>query len=345
MNLDLLTDGTPDTKPWANLQLNSINANTSNTKYGATATNPSWNGALAVVPTVTVGAVVAGVGGSLITYSPTRDEVIQSGLSGANTAGLTTAGVAWTQIVTPMSNPSIMWSPTLSLYSAVDGSGTAVYTSVDGVTYVIGTPFAPGFSIYSGFIWSTVFSKFINSSGDALNKICDSSDGKVYTSRASTRLVQGFAESVKLGRVVAVGDAGAQYTDDGKTWTPCAQVFSASAVAWSDTYSCFVTVPRNGTRRECWRSSDGITWTVTNAFGGGVNIRTIVWSQDMGLFIAGGDTAYLAFSIDGLTWRRANVAGAYASYGGTYIQPWGQYMLIGIGAFFVTNGKRFKNPV
>ena len=59
MNLDLLTDGTPDTKPWANLQLNSINANTSNTKYGATATNPSWNGALAVVPTVTVGAVVA----------------------------------------------------------------------------------------------------------------------------------------------------------------------------------------------------------------------------------------------------------------------------------------------
>lgn len=343
MNLDLLTDGTPDTKPWLSIVADSINTVSSNSKYPATATFPSWNGALAVAPSLVVNAVPAGVGASLVTYSNTRDEVIQSGVTGVTTAGVTTNGSTWTKILTtPMPNPCIMWSPTLNYYSAIDGSGTAVYTSVDGVVYTIGTPFATGFNVTTGYMWSTVFNKFISSSGNAANRICDSSDGKVYTARSSNRIVQGMDESPSLGIVVAVGDQGPQYTEDGKTWINSTQVFSASDVTWSDTFSCFITVPRLGTKRESWRSSDGKTWTVSNVFSGLSDIRTVTWSQDMGLFFAGGDSSYLAFSLDGYTWRRANITTSGDVYGSSYVKPWGQLFFVSISTVTTTNGKKFK---
>ena len=342
MNLDILTDGTPDTKPWLSIVCDSVDAVSSNTKYPATSTNTSWNGALAVVPTVLQNEVPPGIGGTIITYCNTRDEVIQSGLAGVTTSALTTNGSDWGPIATPISNPSIMWSPTLNIYSVINGAGSDVYTSPDCTVFTIGTPFVPGFFINSGFMWSTVFNKFISSTADVNNYICDSSDGVTYTSRASTRVVQKFAESPKLGRLIAVGDNGAQYTDDGKTWIPCVQIFSASAAAWSDTFDCFVTIPRNGTKTECWRSSDGITWTVTNPFSGLNNLRALTWGQDLGLFVAGGDDSYVAFSQDGYTWRRAEVGGLIDSYGAEYITTWGQYMLVGIGGFVLTNGKRFR---
>jgi hypothetical protein len=341
MNLDLLTDGEPDTKPWLPIVCDSVDCLRINSKYPATASDNSWNGALAVVPTVISNALPVGTGGNVLSHSTARNEVVLSGLAGANTAAVTTDGVVWAQVISPTTNTTIMWSPTLNLYSAIDGAGTAVYTTPDLVVYTIGTPFP---SVFQGgdFFWSDLFNKFLVGSVAAGNRICDSVDGKNYIPRVATRNVQGFAESKSLGRIVGVGDLGAQYSDDGVVWTNVTQVFSAADVDWSDTYGCFVTVPRLGTRTECWRSKDGITWTVTTPFSGLVNIRTMTWSQDMGLFFAGGDGSYVAFSMDGLTWRRAIVPGAVASYASIYVREWGQYILGGISLFVLTNGPRFR---
>jgi hypothetical protein len=336
MNLQLLTDATPlEKKEWAKLVVYSVL-----TQFPAMSLVQSFNGGLILAMSdVQTNSLPDTTGGNLLSYSPTIGEVVISGLAGGNTACFSTDGVTFTQITTaPTSTPYLKWSPLLGYYGYIDGNGPEVYTSVDHVTYVIGTP-APGSFGGLDFIWSTVFNKFFADSLDAVNRVYASSDGKSYTAQASNRDIQGFAESKELGLVVAVGDNGPQYTNDGLTWHNSTSTFSASDVAWSPSWGAFVTVPRNGTKTECWRSSDGINWTVTHPFSGSTNIRCCLWSQDLGIFIAGGDNAYLAFSLDGFTWLRSSVTGSEDFYGCGYVSQWGEYFMFGIGGSFVSNTK------
>lgn len=338
MNVDLLTNGVAGEKPWLNIVCNSCN-----TLYTPVGLVPSWNGALGALPYDNFGyATPAGTGGGNITYSPVLNEVLISGLVGVNTSAFTLDGYTWTQILTsPTNNPMLVWSPVLNYYGYIQVSGTGIYTSVDHVVYVAGTP-APGAFNGADFIWSTLFSKFYADTTDPAHRIYSSPDGKVYTALNSDREVNSFAESPELKILVAVGANGPQYTTDGINWIDSSATFSASGVCWSDSNKIFVTVPAGGTRTECWRSSDGINWTVTYPFSGLNNIRTILWAQDIGLFISAGDNAYIAFSFDGLVWRRGQSTGAYASYGGLYVYPWGQYFLSGIGLIVATGGRYFQ---
>lgn len=346
MNLDLLTSGTPDDKPWLNIVANSLNCNICNTKYPATATFPSLNcGVIYIATSLQIVATPVGTSAGIVTYSDTLDEVVASGVPGPNTAMFTTDLVTWTQILTnPTANPTLVWSPTLGYYGYLNAGGTQVYTSVDHVVYVAGTALPTAST--GVLFWSNVFNKFFAGNADASHQIFDSSDGKTYTARASTRQVQDFSESSKLNIIVAVGNNGPQYSEDGKTWVDSPQSFSSDGVAWSDTYGVFVTVPRNGTKTECWRSSDGINWSMTTPFGGANNIRTIEWSQDMNIFVAAGDNEYVAVSLDGLTWDRlAVLSGLVDFYFIKYIKEWGSFVIACNSNNIGSNIKLFKSGV
>lgn len=342
MNLQLLTDATPlEKKEWANLKVYSLE-----TQFPTQTAVYSFNvGEVFLAADIQVNPLPALTGGIFVTFSPTLQEVVISGLSGVNTSAFTTDGTTFTQILTsPTSNPGLAWSPTLNYYGYINVAGTDVYTSVDHVVYVIGTP-APAAFNGDVFMWSNVFNKFIADSVDPFHRVFDSVDGKTYVARLSNREVQGMAESKELHMLVAVGDSGPQYSLDGVTWINSPQVFDASGVAWSPSFNAFVTVPRGGTKTECWRSSDGINWTVTNPFSGLNNIRCIIWIQDLGVFIAGGDNEYFALSQDGLTWRRSRVTGTDNFYGAAYVSSWGEYFLAGNTPNFLSNGKIYNPQV
>lgn len=366
--LKLLLAPNENTKPWLKIFVDTITARAANFTGQFSVQDLQVNGNLQVAGFInststqeTVGSLMSttdfptgyalpvGTGGTIYTFSTTLNKIVVSGLSGANTAFQTADSVTGVQLLTPFSNPAIVWSPTLALFSGVDGAGTAVYTSPSGNngTWVLGTPAATAFSVNSA-IWNSVFGRFYFPNSDPINTIFSSLNGSVYSPIPFTRVVQDFAYAPSglgtgSGRLVCVGDNGSGYSDDGKSFTNGNTGISMEAVVWSSYWKAFIALPRNGDRTRVYRSVDGINWTTPSApFAAGVNLRSIVWADALGVFIAAGDASTFWISKDGITWRQiARQVAGLSSYGGAYIQEWGVFNFSGLGGFMASQPRRY----
>jgi len=284
-----------------------------------------------------------GTGGGTPSFNTVLDKLIFSGLVGANTAASTVDGATWLQLTTPFANPSIQYSPSLNIYTGIDNSGTDVYLSPTAVdlSWVAQAPSGTAFAT-SYLEWVPFFGRFYANSADLARRIISSTDGSVWATQVSARDSLSIAFSPLLSRLVAVGSVGPQYTDDGKTWFPSASTVSMSHVCWSPFWKCYVATPRGAPLDKIYKSVDGINWTNTVGFPGYTDdLRTIVWSEEMMVFVAAGDVDAQFISQDGLLWRQSQLVPAGDKYGNTYISKWGMYAASGIGGFVRESAKLF----
>jgi hypothetical protein len=275
------------------------------------------------------------------TFNQALTKVIQSQGSGANTAGSTVdGGATWTQLTTPFANPAIEWNPDLGQYSGIDAGGTATYTSPTAVngTWVLGTPYpGPGVFASNSINYFPAFGRWYTGTSDPNNYIASSLTGAVYGPQAANRNVQAMTYApassglgAGLGRLVAVGDIGPQYSDDGKSWTNSNSTASMSGVCYSAYWKKFVASPRGAPINSIYQSVDGITWTVsTPGFEVGNPLRSIAWSDQLQVFQIVGDNSRFWVSKNGLLWRRQSYAFAVSFYGCKFYPQWGNFIATG----------------
>ncbi len=347
MDLPIFTNPTTN-KPWLNIYANSVTANTLSgtdlkTDYIST---KAFNCGTVLLATATQ-AIVAPVGanGAVFAFNPALNKLTISGVAGVNACFDTTdGGATLTTLVTPAPNFSIQYAPELNLYTAIDGAGTAVYTSPDATvgSFVLQAPSTGTFDT-NQLRWIPYFMKFYTGCSDPGTKVISSTDGITWVPQVSLRGIYDLAFSPLLNRLVAVGNEGPQYSDDGKTWTPSATTRKMSSVCWSDFWKCWVASPRQAPRDEVYRSVDGINWTVHVFYPGyGGDLRSIIWIQDLMVFVMSGDNDTLLVSQDGLTFRPVQlVVSGLSSYGSTYVNKWGSYISSGIGGFIRVGPKLF----
>lgn len=349
MDLPILLKPTTN-KPGLDIYVNSVNANSFSISGSS-----EFKGNLSVLGSlsssnyspgeVLIGsgtqsiAVVAGTGGGSFCYNRLLNKAIGSGLSGVNTAFSTTNGFStMTQITGPSSNPTICYSPELNIYTCIDGAGTAVNTSTDAITWTA----RPALPVTAGsydIVWIPQVSQFFTTS--VTGSVLSSFNGITWFNTANARLPYTFAygtTAAGVGRIVAVGDGGSSYSDNGGTsWLPSALAASTkmSWVCYSPHWKRWCAVPRTGTITSIFNSVDGINWVQTTgvtAFTG--NTRTICWCQELMVYVAAGDGDLICVSQDGYTWRKVQTSGTGpASYGCKWIPEWGQFVCGGISGY------------
>jgi hypothetical protein len=203
----------------------------------------------------------------------------------------------------------VTWSPELSLFVAVAGSGTnRVATSPDGITWTGRTIDANNWIYVT---WSPELSLFVAVAGSGTYQVATSPDGITWTGRtidaSSWRNVTWSPELSLFVAVASTGTYRVATSPDGITWT--SRTIDANSwygITWSPELSLFVAVATSGTNRVA-TSPDGIAWTGRTI---GVNAWSgVTWSPELSLFVAVAisDTNRVATSPDGITWTSRTI--------------------------------------
>ncbi len=256
-------------------------------------------------------------------------KVIGSGVAGANTAVSTVdGGFSWVQLTTPFSNPGIDFSG--SVYSGIDCVGNAVYTSPTAAngSWVAGTAYSGTFDSFAP-MYISAFGRFYASTTDPDNMIASSvAPFTVYVPQATSRGISGMAYSASLGRAVAVGAQGPQYSNDGTTWIAGDTTIAMSGVCFSGFWNKFVAVTSDASlRASVFSSLDGITWVSTNVgFDARVALRAIAWSDEFQIFVAAGDASHFWVAREPGLWKRTVYNFGFACYGCAFYDEWGVFM-------------------
>lgn len=329
MDLTLLTSKTTN-KPWLDLFANSITVNNITSNGIST---PGVNQGMILLATGTqLLSLSANTGGGAVAYSQSQNKVILSGAN-AKLPVSSSNGVTWTSLNTGISpGPVIGYSPSLNLYTCVNGAGTEISTSptaVDG-TWTVRTPFPVNFSA-DKLQWIPELGRYYCGCSNATSKIASSTDGINWEQQSTDRENRGVAYSPTLKRLVAVGANGTQYSDDGKTWvTTGGTTASMASVTYSPYWKEFVAIPYIASPGRLYRSTNGINWSFsTTPFA--ANLRSIIWIEDLMVYVICGDNDTFWVSSDGRTVRKIQTpGGTEAFYGSGYIPQWGLYIAGGI---------------
>jgi hypothetical protein len=280
--------------------------------------------------------VPSGCGGTNISqFNANLSKVIFSGLVGTDTAASTVnGGATWLQLTTPFANPGIEYSPILNVYTGIDISGTAVYTSISATngSWVVGTAFSSTFGdntpIYVGF-----YQRFYTNTTDVNYRIASSTNGSTYAVQSSNRDFLGLDFIPSLNRIVTVGPDGPQYSDNGLNWTNSSSSVAMSSVCFSGFWKKLFALPRNGDKTLIYYSVDGIDWQSTFVgFDPIVNLRAISWSDQYQIFIASGDSSQFWVSRDGFRWNQIFFNFSVTTYGSRFYNEWGNFISCGINS-------------
>lgn len=156
---------------------------------------------------------------------------------------------------------------------AVTGTGNRVMTSLDGITWTIGT--SAGDYNWTSVTWSPQLK---------------------------------LAVAVAYG---GAGDTPVMTSPDGLAWTlrtlsNANRAQQWDSVCWSSTLSLFCAVSENGTTQQVMTSPDGITWTAqTTPFSTGRGFRGVIWAHELGIFVAiaiTGTADRCMYSTNGTSW-------------------------------------------
>lgn len=203
------------------------------------------------------GGAIPGDGLDSPAYDPVGGVIVVADYSGSGSlVWRSTNGSAWTSVDTgmPAAPHKVAWSPTLSLFVAVDGSGNTA-TSADGLTW--SSPVATGAGTFStgALAWVPLIGKFILA--PAGGTIYLSADGTTWTS-ATCPVTGPYAVGSNGSVIVAVGSAGAAaYSTNGTSWTSVTLTGNLWSVDWSESLGLFVASGGSGG----YSSPDGMTWT------------------------------------------------------------------------------------
>ena len=282
-----------------------------------------------------------------LSWSPAEGILIGSGATTATIGTLTKDGITYNTLAHvsnfPFTTPNIEWSPTLALWSAIQGDGTGVATSTNATGWTQQTGVSGTTFLNSGTViilkWSNTFSRFyVGSQSTGTSAVYSSTDGITYTLQTSNRTALSFDESSTM--IVAVGDNGPQYSTDGVTWQNGNIATGMASVAYSSTLGLWAATPRANIGN-IYTSTDGINWTTTaNATN---SFRCISWSPDLQIFIIAGDNG-LEASTNGISYQKLYVPGITAKYGVLYINEWGMLIAVGNSNQILYSPKRFVYP-
>jgi hypothetical protein len=205
---------------------------------------------------------------------------------------------------------------TICAVASAVSSGFEVMTSTNAITWTSQAAATPGLD-WNAIAWSPDLLLFA-AIGDAngADNIMTSPDGVTWTNRAEPGGFGGVEEwssivwaapsiGVPTGQFLAVSWSGTGRTMkslDGITWTAAGVLpeADAHAIAWNGTL--FAVATDTG----IYTSPTAVTWTLqptSTAFATLNAYYTMVWAEELGLFVAGGDSSEeIAISQDGITW-------------------------------------------
>jgi hypothetical protein len=259
-------------------------------------TGITWDATLALFVAVRTGATATSANGTSWT--------VTGHINSAN---------AWTARAAAEANEwySICWSPALSLFVAVSGSGTnRVQTSPTGTTWTAQS--APSYT-WQSVCWSPDLALFVAVGYNGTDGVVMTSpDGTTWTERtspASSGQWSSVCWSPELDLFVATAGSGSgnrvMYSSNGTAWTSVTAGSSNIAVCWSPELSLFVTVGST-----IYTSPNGTTWTSrTNPSAS--SWQSVCWSPALSLFVAV-STNDVMYSSNGTAWTLATPAEANA---------------------------------
>jgi hypothetical protein len=222
---------------------------------------------------------------------------------------------SFTTYITPnQSYEGVCWSPELGIFAAVstNGSGSAVMTSFDGITWTLQT--TPIDNGWNHICWSPELGLFVAVAWSGSNdRVMTSPDGMNWTLRSTptNNNFWGVCWAPELGLFCAVSATGstnrAMISSDGINWTSSTTPDKSwTSVCWSSELKmfCAVASPTTSNNNLVMTSYDGINWTsqVTPANN---NWESVCWSPQLGLFCAVGGTGTnnrIMTSSDGINW-------------------------------------------
>ena len=244
--------------------------------------------------------------------------------------------VNWTKYINDVRTPNngIAYSEKLKKYVITKSGDPNVYISNDGINWESNEQLLQ--AGFGGVIYVEDFNSFftfknsIRKSTDGINWVPTSRNGnglaylkatrKMWLSSSSgdwyyttdgvnwTRKIgsspnaNGICASEKLQMLVAVGNSGNIYTNNGyeDTWSQVTSGTSTTlnSVIYSETLGVFVAVGNNGV---ILTSNDGTNWTSRNS-GVSVQLNQVIYSEAFGIFVVVGNGGVILTSSDGINW-------------------------------------------
>lgn len=279
---------------------------------------------LSVQSTAIVDISFSKVGEKFYVLDWPNDTIYEYGTNSAWTAS-DAPGVTWVDQTTAAANAwkSVANGNNRFVAVAYSGTGNRVMTSDNGVDWTIRTSAAD--NDWYDVCYSDSLGLFVavarSGTGD---RVMTSPNGIDWTLRTSAEDNSWYAVtwSEEKSLFVAVSGNGTNRvmtSPDGINWTArTTPSRNWQGIAYGN--GVFAAV---GTSNDAMYSSDGITWNVVGIGGGSFVWKDVVWSEDVGLFVAvsnGGDSGgRVATSPDGITWtQRPSANDSYSWTSVTY---------------------------
>ncbi len=243
----------------------------------------------------------------------------------------------------------VCWSPSLSLFVAVAGSGThRVMTSPDGVTWTNRTVSA---YIWNAVCWSPSLGIFcaVGDSGAVVGRVMTSPDGVTWTNQTAGDNAgwEDVCWSPDLNLFCAVapnvgsGTHQVMTSPDGVTWTGRASAATSGyeSICWSSALGLFCSVVNDSfSTPQVMTSPDGTTWT-SHSSSTTTNWADVCWSPALGLFCAVGSNSgngYIMTSANGSSWT-TRLTSASISWG-TIVWSQDLGIFVAVGGVNTNNG-------
>jgi hypothetical protein len=218
-----------------------------------------------------------------VCWSPTLSLFVAVSNSGTSRVMTSGDGCIWTARTSSVESNqwrSVCWSPQLSLFVAVSASGSnRVMTSVDGITWTARTS-AVESNAWVSVAWSSKFSMFVAIAESGANRVMASMNGITWSSIKSSGESNGWScicSSNNQSLLAAVSSSGVNRITNLKEISYIPVSYSTSITSINR-----ITAPLDTTNQWC----------------------SMVWSQDLGLFVAlsFAGTDRVMTSGDGLNW-------------------------------------------
>ena len=242
-------------------------------------------------------------------------------------------GINWTIVSTDIASlEDVTYSTDLELFVAISSYGD-VYTSRDGINwsktkelnwYTMNTiiyvqDFACFFIGGQGYLATTNdcinFNKIFCYEGPSINDIIYSKELNMFVA------VGTFAD---ISSAVAI-------SSDGKNWITNSNNLKIRGVAYSAELNLFIGV---GTGIKT--SSDAINWTAQES-GASYNLRKVIYSKTVGLFVAVGNSGKIVTSSDGINWTEQASGTSKTLNGICYSEIANRFIVVGNDGLILTS--------
>ena len=201
---------------------------------------------------------------------------------------------------------AIAWSQALGLFCAVGATGT-ILTSPDGGIWTARTSGTT--ETLQAIAYNATYGFVVGSIAGASHWY-SSTDGTTWVQNTATVVATAYGLALNGATIVLGGMGGNLYVYNGATWaTRTAGSGAFRKGCYSTTRSLFVFPTDAGA---IYRSADAVTWTASTE---DTLTKISQIADNAGVLLAVGESDYVAWSADGITFTRLQNTGANSVYG------------------------------